>query len=248
MQELDKLARDRAMDKIRKLLAMAERTEGNEAEAAVAAAMAEKLMRHYQIESSECVLEELQHEENFTRETEKVLFNGDDDFAVKKSAPWVGIIAVGCGRAFTCKVDMVNTPKGVKVRFSGYAMDVSLCKWVYAYLCQTVYRLSKASAAGISGCVAFRLGAATVLQRRLYAIQAEREADAHKGPPGTALVLVDAKKAAVDKQFGAQQTVQSKHTARDAAAYAAGVQAGKTMPINTNRPLEHNAQGQRRLA
>ena len=241
--ELDKLARARAMEKIRKLLAMAERSEGNEAEAAVAAAMAEKLMRHYQVEAGELTVAELERPENFAREVADVLFRDPGQHGtgyVKQCPSWVQFIALGCARAYGCKVDMVGTKDGVKVRFSGYAMDVGLCKWVYKYLCDTVYRLSRTHCAGrgtASG-LHFRTGAGQVLQHRLEAIAAEREASAKAaGAPGMALVVVDAKRAAVEREFGPQETEKKKVNAKDHASWSAGAAAGRSIDIQQHRPL-----------
>lgn len=250
MDALNTMARERAVDKIRKLLAVARDGRGNEHEAANAASAAEKLMRHYQIESADVVMDELTKDEAFERGMENVSFEGIAGHKPKQTPPWVGYIAVGCGEAFTCKVDLVSTIEGVKVRFSGYAMDVMLCRWVYSFLCQEVFRISKehCKGRGMSASKSFRLGAASVLQARLKEMKATRTKEAEQSAAvgsSTALVLYDKKESRVEEMFGATKTQQKKHTASDAGAYWAGREQAAKMAIPTNRPLSGASNYQR---
>jgi hypothetical protein len=242
MDDLTKAARERAMDKVRKLLALAG-DKCNEHEAANAASQAEKLMRHYQIDSSEVTMKELEQDESFERGTENVSFEDIAGHRPKQAPGWVGVIAIGCGEAFTCKVDLVDTPEGLKVRFSGYSMDVMLCKWVYRFLCETVFRISKESTKGLgmSAAKSFRAGAASMLQKRLYALKAERDAEnkdqaAHGA--GTGLVIYDRKQERVSEMYGETKKKEQNGTVSDRAAFHAGVAAASKINIPTNRPLE----------
>jgi hypothetical protein len=243
--DINDAARDRAVDKIRKLLAVARDGRGNEHEATVAASQAEKLMRHYQLESADVVLEEIQREESFDRQTEDVSFEGLKDHRPRQVPKWVGFIAIGCGRAFTCKVDVVDGPRGYRVRFSGYALDVMLCRWVYRFLCEEMFRLSKLTTRGqgMSAAKSFRTGAASALQQRLFALDAERTRETEErreaGASGSALVLYDRKRERVDEMFGGQQTRQVKTSSGDRGAYRAGVEVGNKIAIPTNRPLSN---------
>jgi hypothetical protein len=247
---LNSAARERAFDKIRKLLSMARDGRGNEHEAAVAAGQAEKLMRYYQIEAADVVMEEIEKEEAFTRETENVSFEGIAGHCPKQVPNWVGYIAVGCGKAFTCKVDIVNSPAGLRVRFSGYAMDVMLAKWVYAFLCETVFRISKerCKGQGMSAAKSFRVGAAGVLQRRLEVLVTERKSDQEQqasAGQGTALALYDRKAERVEEMFGSTKTKQTKTSVGDRSAFLDGQRTGQTMSIPTNRPLDKPTAQQR---
>lgn len=250
--ELSAASRERAFDKIRKLLAMARDGRGNENEAAIAASQAEKLMRYYQIESADVVMQELEQDDQFEQGIEDVSFEGIAGHKPKQTPSWVGYIAIGCGEAFTCKVDIVRTPEGIKVRFSGYAMDVMLCRWVYRFLCETVFRISKerCKGLGMSASKSFRLGAASVLQRRLKDLKksAVEEAEVQAGSgTSTALVLVNRKEERVQEMYGKTKTKQSRYTAGDAAAYRDGMAQANKMNIPTNRPLSGQA-AQGRLA
>jgi Protein of unknown function (DUF2786) len=242
--------RDRALDKIRKLLAVARDGRGNENEAAIAAGQAESLMRKWQVESAEELLEEVQRDDAFDRGLEDVSFEGIKGHAPKRAPTWVGFIAIGCGAAFTCKVDLVRTPAGVMVRFSGFAPDVVLCRWVYRFLCERVFELSRERCAGCGMAVAasFRLGAAGALQDRLYLIRESRFADLEAaasrggaGPasagPSTAIALYDAKARRVEEMFGGQEKVQREVDPGSAIGYMMGHEAGSRMHIPTNAPI-----------
>lgn len=247
MDEQANQARLRAMDKIRKLLAMANDGRGNEQEAETAARQAEAMMRIYQVEAADIILEEIEKEDAFDRGLEAAYYGPTDPRHIPASASgWVGVIAIGCGAAFTCKVDTVVTPQGVKVRFSGYSLDVQLCRWVFVYLCQTVYRLSTQNykGKGATAAKAFRSGAGGELQRRLFQIRDARNAD-NKLSGGTALVLYDRKAQRVAEMFGEQKTKNSRASIRDQAAFAHGQEEGKRVNINTNRPIGQSASAAR---
>ena len=238
--DLNKLARERAIEKIRKLLAMANDGRGNENEAAIASKQAEKMMRAYQVESADIIMKELQQDDAFDRGVEDVYFGPRDPRYMPSSvSSWVGVIAIGCGAAFTCKVDTVMTPQGVKVRFSGYSMDTALCRWVFTMLCNTVHRLSveNYTGKGVTTAKAFRSGAAGILQRRLFEIRDARNKENQGASNGTALVLYDKKAQRVAEMFGEQKTEENKVKVRDAAAYAHGQAEGAKINISTNRPL-----------
>lgn len=243
MKELDKLARERAMDKIRKLLAMAE-GKANEHESANAASQAEKLMRHYQIEAGEVTLKEIEQDESFERSFEGVSFEGLKGHKPKQAPTWVGVIAISCGEAFTCKVDLVGTPEGLMVRFSGYQMDVMLCKWVYRFLCETVYRISKEQmkGMGMSAAKSFRAGAAGVLQNRLYAMKLERDRELRGDSTGTGLVIYDRKEERVEEMYGATQKKPTHTSIGDHNAFHAGRSAAERINIPTNRPIGQSDQ------
>lgn len=237
MTDINAAARERAVDKIRKLLAVARDGRGNEHEAARAAAQAERMMRHYQIESADEILEEIQSAEAFDQGLESVGFE-PSGYSPKNVPSWVGIVAIGVGRAFTVKVDVVGTPDGVRCRFSGYAPDVELARWVYRLLCETVFRLSRerCQGSGTGGAAAFRHGAAGALQSRLYAMAAERDQE-NASAGGTAVVLYDRKRERVEEMFGAQTTQAKKSNHRDREAYHAGRAEGARINIPHGRPV-----------
>ena len=239
-QEVNAAARAKAIDKIRKLLAMANDGRGNEQEAETAARQAEKMMRAYQVESADIIMKELQTDDAFDRGVEDVYFGPKDPrYMPSAVSSWVGVVAIGVGAAFTCKVDTVMTKEGIKVRFSGYSMDVQLARWVFGYLCQTVHRLAVENykGKGVTTAKAFRSGAGGILQRRLFEIRDARNKENRGDSNGTALVLYDKKAQRVAEMYGEQKTKQNKTNVRDQAAFAHGREAGAKININTNRPI-----------
>lgn len=235
-------ARERAIAKIRKLLAMANDGRGNEHEAANAASQAEKMMRIFQVDSADVIMKELEQDDAFDRGLENVYFGPRDPrYMPSDVASWVGVIAIGCGAAFTCKVDTSMTPEGPKIRFSGFAMDVQLCRQVFQVLCSTVYRLSTQNykGKGATPAKAFRSGAAGTLQRRLFEMRDARNAENAGASGSTALVLYDRKAQRVAEMFGEQKTKSAKMNVRDAAAFIHGRAEGDRINISTARPLGH---------
>lgn len=247
-KELEGGLREKALGKIRKLLALARDGGATEAEAAAAARQAEKMMRAYQIADAEVVMREIEQDESFDRALAEVSPDVRRGQCPSNCPPWTGILAVGVARAFTCKVDMVRTAVGVKLRFSGYSLDVGLAAWVFGYLSETVWRLSKAHGGDRSAGTSFRNAAATELQRRLFGIAAEREAENNRDRNtggGTALALYDRKAERVREMFGEQKTKEQKQSPTDFAAAIAGREAGRQIPIHTNRPVDAPADRRR---
>jgi hypothetical protein len=252
MDDLQKNLRERGIEKIRKLLAVARDGGASENEAATAARQAEKMMRALQIDASELVLKDMENDEAFERELAAASPDVRPRQIPTKVPAWVGIIAVGVARMTTTKVDVVRTPAGVMVRFSGYAMDTAFARWTFDYLIGSVYERSRKSFAGRGRGVAssFRLGAAQVLQTRLKAIADERDAEMRAGATPsdrTAMVVWGTKEKRVEEMFGEQKVESKRVNPVDAAAYAAGREAGAGMSIHTNRPIG-SAPERRRIA
>ncbi|HGG56439.1 MAG TPA: DUF2786 domain-containing protein, partial [Nannocystis exedens] len=85
----------KVLDRVVKLLRMA-RGQANQHESAVAAAMAERLMREYQIEQYEFVRVELEGGRGL----------GCEETGTWRRCPeWQGLIAVATARLFDCQVD-----------------------------------------------------------------------------------------------------------------------------------------------
>ncbi len=243
MNQENNAERAKALDKIRKLLAMAYDGRGNEHEAANAARQAEALMRKYQVDNADLVTNDLKDDGSFVRTVVQSYFGPiDKRYKPKEVTTWVGYIAVGIGRAFTCKVDVVHKSAageyiGAHIRFSGYEMDVEIAVWTYKFLCDTVQRLSTQYAKGQGATTAkmFRLGAGGMLAKRLKEMADEREREQRGASNSTALVLYDQKALRVKEMFGETRTSASKQNIRNKEAYFSGQQAGKNIAIN--RPL-----------
>lgn len=230
-------ARELAMSKIRKLLALASNEAANEQEAATAARQAEALMRKHQVDSAEVTLEEISRDDAFDRDLADVSFEGIPNYRSKAVPTWVGFIALGVGRLHTCKVDITNTIQGVKIRFSGYAPDVLVAKWTYQMLCETVYRLSKIHGKGMGMAFnkSFRMGAASKLQSMLLDMQRAREQEnKEQSATSMAVMVLGNKVARVEEMFGAQKTRSTPHTVSSRNGYEAGKTAASKISIANN--------------
>ena len=231
-------ARKSAMEKIRKLLAVAGNEAANEQEAATAARLAESLMNKYQVDSAEVTLDEITRDDAFDRLFADVSFEGIPNYVSKAVPSWVGYIGLGVGKLHTCKVDIVHDrTTGVKIRFSGYAPDVLVAKWTYQMLCETVYRLSKLHGKGMGMAFnkSFRIGAAGKLQSMLMEMQRAREQE-NKLPETSsmALVVMGNKIARVNEMYGEQRTSKGTSTTSSRSGYEAGRNAAAKINIASN--------------
>lgn len=242
-EQVNDAAREKVLDKIRKLLKLAHNSGATENEAATAARQAASLMRKYQIDQAEAMLERINDDMEFAQELAM-----SNPRSRKKAfttvTPWVGFLCIAVGELFDCKVDIVSIrehdgQRGVRVRFSGHVTDVKVAAWTHEMLCNTVHRLSKsdptARLSQRSG-TAYRMGAGIRLQERLYEMKAAQDKEV-EGSTGTALVLFQKKKDQVVKRFGETKSKQREINIQgiENLAYAAGQEAADKIDIN--RPL-----------
>ena len=239
--------REKVIGLIRKLLATANDARGNENEAASAAAKAAALMRKYELDAIDVVAQEVELRENFERATCSADFQANKKDAPRKVPDWAGFIALGVGALFTCKVDITYAAstkhvgdQEVVLRFSGFSSDVLMCQWVFRFLGETVFRLSReyAQSQGMAAAKNFRSGAGAALQKKLYAM-AKAQTDELKAQPstGTALVVMNRKAEQVQSYFGETKTRTKSARTSDVSAYMAGRIAGENVNVPTNRPI-----------
>lgn len=245
MDDLHKGLRAKALEKIRKLLALANDGGATEHEAAAAARQAEKMMRAHQVESAEVVLKEMETDEAFEREVADASPDSRGGHRFTRVPTWCGMVGVGVAKATSTKIDIVGTPAGVKIRFSGYAMDAALAAWMQAYLTSAVERAAKKRGGDRRAGANFRFGAASVLQKRLKEIAEERDAEAQAPSGSTALVLWKTKERRVEEMFGKQKIKNVKLTTYDHESDQAGREAGASIAIHRNRPLGEEAAAKR---
>ena len=210
------------IERVKKMLAMAA-GKANANEAAVAANMAEKLMRKYQIDHADLVLADIKDEE-----VSKESFNpGDIRFGVKtKTVPtWIGVIAVGCARLNECEV---NTGSG-SINFFGVAGDASVALELLKYLIIEVEQLTAQYVAGRAEKNSFRSGCAVILQRRMKDMAAERVKEFQQTSAGTALVI--AKQAIIKAETGINFKYPGSKRRVDAGAYSDGMAAGSKIVL-----------------
>lgn len=232
------MTRDEALDKIRKLLAMANDGRGNVNEAANAASMASKLMAKFQIDSAETMLGKIDEEELAQEWVRASGHAGAKEHAYREVPLWCQWVGVGVAQLFDCKIDLCSKgSEGIGVRYSGFRTDVTVATWMFVYLVDQVNRASE-EVSGRSEKANFKKGAGSVLQRRLKELLAERNTEFKAAGTGTALVVVNNKLARIQEEFGQQTFKKSNSSITDRDAYARGMAAGARINLNTNRPLE----------
>ena len=237
------MERDDAMRKVRKLLAIATDGRGNLNEAEAAMRQAQAMMRQHGIDEAEATLADAASGANMVREDHSPYAYSATDVPTKVPS-WVGVVAVGVARLAEVRLDVCHNRggpnPGARVRFSGHASDVPYAGWLYVLLTRTVHRLSRERGGSRADRESFRRGCAAEVQRRLYAMAAERDEAAPATPtrvPGTSLAVVQSAKArAVEAAFGRTQVSRAR-PARDAAVAWEGREAGRRVAIPSGRPV-----------
>ena len=256
---IDNAAREKAMSKIRKLLAMGNHGSSNMQEAETALRQAQILMRQYQIDSIDEIKVELGSGENFKAVHLSPYAYPAVDIPSTVTR-WVNLVSLGIARMAQVRVSISRDQKlGAGVVFSGYNLDVDFAVWLYKYVLQTVHQLSINHGGTRAARNSFRLAAASVVQRRMLAIVAQNKENDEQAAASSknageeddqqaaassknALVLVSMKQQALAERFGKEpDTVSSASKFSDLNAARAGRAAGEKMNIPTNRPLQNQA-------
>jgi hypothetical protein len=224
---------EKIVDRIRKLLALAESANVNEAAAAMS--QAQRLMTEHQI--SEADLEEPGIEIG-----QEILF--DDG---KTRVPnWRKRLALDIAQANTCAILMHRDKKRRwRIDIVGAAMNVEVVKFLFAYCCSEIERLAaqeskRLARPGRSWLTSFRFGAAYSIGKR---IKASAEAAKVNASEGVQLVLrsqMDQVKDFVDDV--SDGTTKSRHRP-DPAATAAGYAAGDTVNLDHGKGLHSGVRG-----
>ncbi len=158
------MSREKIIDRVKKLLALAGKNS-NEAEAAAAAEKAAELIAEHHLSQSEL--------------GEKSAMGHDDSFTTN-SRPWRRYIGAALARLYFCKyARMYEREKGKasgkdRHLFMGRPDNATVARLMFAYLCVTVDRLASAAARDLAGkenkaafTTAFKLGCAIRLATRL---------------------------------------------------------------------------------
>ncbi len=173
---MERKERQRILERIRKMLAMAE-GQSNINEAATAAAMAENTMRKYQISEAEVMVKDLDR-----GDVEDVMV----DNHTRTMPTWVDWIAVGVARAVECEV----TRGSGSHRFYGVGGDAQVAAEMMKYLVKEVDRLAKKFPGDRGERGSFRRGAGSVLQDRLEDLGRERKEEFQQTSSGQELIVV----------------------------------------------------------
>lgn len=239
--------RDSVLRRVEKLLAIARDNRANEHEAANAAAMAERLMRKFNIDFAQEIGQRVKA--GVDMGTEDVIATAKDNGTPSERVPgWAQWIAVAVARMHECGARNAYTAsdkgKEACIRFYGYKDDVRVAAWTFNYLVQTVNRLCKEYrkdprylAVGRVAMNSYRNGMATAILNSINRAADEHEAEMQQAVSSRALVVV--KQQAIEEKFGEFKYREGKSKARfDPTSYARGREKGATIDIR--RGIEGN--------
>lgn len=237
-------APEAAVDRVRKLLALSE--SGNANEAAAAAAAAQRLMEQHGIDAAMLDVDEDAEPDEPVDEHHV----GDEG---RRVAMWRNALSYALASANGCKSVLRKQRRGpTKLVLIGRASDAAVVRYMYQYLTSEIDRLCDAEAhsrgrAGKTWRNSFRLGAVDVITERLEeAKQAARDERRAEAGGGAALVRVDKAIARLDARLS-EAEAWAKHNLRlrkggrsrwrqDPEAYAAGGEAGKRIRLDRGGP------------
>lgn len=222
--------------RLQKLMAIANDTRANPAEAAAAASQAENIMRKYQIEESDIVINELKSGEaqNFD------FFDVGADFdqgkmKVRQVQKPLSLLAVAVARLNDCQAKIITDKIfGKMLRFQGYKPDVMVCKFTFRYILNAMRVAAKYESAPDD----FRLGYSHAVVESLGKALADKQAD--RVHDSRALVVI--KKDAVALHFGEVNYVKSSLNIGNRNAFEKGVREGRKLDVllrgvgHTNTP------------
>lgn len=234
--------KERILRKIRALIEMASRQEGNEEEAMVAAGQLEKMLAKYNLELADITPEQVKSEVVSKRWTGM-------KWTENRIPRWANRLAIAVAKLCDtfCVLESADSNDGhvrkaqANFAFVGMDVDVQATVMMFGYLYQTINRLSdehvkntyvpKGKARTYRD--SFRLGASTRLRERILEIMAEREAEkAAQVKTGTSLVVI--KQQAIGEYLGRKPEygVSKRTQDIDSMSYSAGQSAGNGISLN----------------
>jgi len=227
---------EKVVEKLRKLLAMANDGRGNETEAETALRHAEALMRKHGIESADIVLKEMQAG---TLKTDSVVV---DTLSGARVPKWIGYLVIGIGK-LTDTIVMGSPIDGYRagIKFCGTPEDVQMAAFLLPYLMEAIDRERKRDGVGYH-VQQYRVAAALVLQKRMKDLRAERD-KVFEASSSTALMVIDKKLQVIKEKFGEQETKQTKSNLTNMHVANLGAAAGKR--INLSQQVGHTKQLER---
>jgi len=241
------MADENLLDKVKKLLRLAERTN-SEGEAAAAAAAAQKLIERHKLDVAALDLSEA-HEAP-VEAPEKATLDGAE--GRRNKCAWRGSLASGIARANACRVYWT----GPRLQIVGAPSDVATVRYMYAYLVREIDRLAETKSGGKAWLHAWRMGAVATVSQRLREAreEARREARAEaqaSGAGGAAIVRVNAGIARIERAESAVEAVMaamkmrkgSTTKVRSWGAYEQGRADGATIRIAAGAALGAGAVG-----
>ena len=217
------------LEKIKKLLALAQDPSAAPQEAENAARMAAKLMAKHEISQADLDLVQLAREVDLSEGYAKACRPGKKN--PKVIPAWINMIAVGVMRFTRARMVM----SGPNLIFRGPRQDVELACWLHEYLVTQCYKVSEGRS--ISEANAFRNSFAGAVQKRLKDlanIRSQEEGGLTAGESTALAVVQDRLKDLMDQKWGPDSTriKSARHPTS-----AEGREAGMNAHIPTNRPV-----------
>lgn len=198
------MTRNEAMDKVRKLLELA--NSDNEHEAAAAAARAQAIMDRYQIETA-MLGAAIESEDEAIVDFESDPLE-DADGKTPTALAWRSTLVHALVKANACQMYTWadrSTSQRQLYHVVGRPSDVAIVRYLFAYCSREIDRLAKQKKGhGRSWILAYRLGCAQAvrqaIEREKEALRSQMYADAHAAPDSTALVALDNALARVEER------------------------------------------------
>ncbi|MEG2172351.1 MAG: DUF2786 domain-containing protein [Desulfovibrionaceae bacterium] len=224
---MDTEKRNKIIEKVRKLYALAEGTDSQE-EAESAVLMAQSILHEYNLTLTEADLQE---------KDGKKCFEHVQDTGTRHHSAWVAILANNIADAFDSKIIFgtryINNKKIPYIRFIGVEPDVSLATHTFYYLSGVAIRHKDRNKTS-SQLNHWKIGFADAVGRRLIAYANTKKQET---PQTTALVICKDEIVSDYMSKNHPNLRQSKvfMPNLDAMAYKEGILAGEKVPLS--RPI-----------
>lgn len=265
--------RDRALDKVKKLLAIAKDGRGNINEAEAALRQAHALMRKWQIDEAEAIQREIQRvDEAMMAAFVKTGGTATRTNNNKGGAPnWASWLAVSVAKMYDCKAAITeDSTRGKLYTFYGYRHDVPVACWTFEYLAACIARGGRAFDSNLrdrdsrldqwglneferqrlinlspkARMQSFREGTAIELGRRIKALIAERKGLAIKAENALVVVKDEALRKAYPWLFDPKNVTKVKESRMQVTeAWRAGALQARRTNIETTA-VEHDKENQ----
>ncbi len=227
--------REKALDKVKKLMNLANCEAASEGEVDNALRQAEALMRKYAIDMVEAM--ESGKKLSFDWQEERSFFGNGN-----KACPiWYQWMAVAVAKfTDTIAASCRDQVQGAGVLFRGHDEDVIFATWLIDHLKEQLRRATRDAKCGSpENRETFRKAFARGVVAKVNEIRAQRD----QKLPGNALIVVNTKITERDAHFGGEKYRTSKsRVTGDSASYSKGFTAGKNATMN--KPITGTASKQ----
>lgn len=228
---------DSVMRRIQKLLAMANDGRGDANEAATAAAMAEKLMRKFNIENADLLIKKVRAgDAQFATKSCSANMKRDDPRRppLQNNPPWGQWLAYEVAKLNDCELRQGRSATGAVLTFMGFDSDVQVAAWMFDYLVGELIKgckaFNKAAPRSKVESNSFRMGFVGVLQEKVREMRKEKDAEMQEVVASRALVV--SKTQALVEHFGAFTYKESNsHAKVNGSAFRDGVAAGSKVDV-----------------